>query len=373
MGEDIDVLYNYIHSGNPSRREWCDCEVRDKEMREGQDRMTGDYNEFWAKRDYLLDMQPMKAALLMAHGFNDWNVVPEHSIRIYEAALRKGIPTQLYMHQEGHGGPPPIEMMNRWFTYFLHGVDNGVLNDPPVKICREADKREEPTAYNAYPHEDSEAVVLAPMAGGHQTGKLAVESHSVLESPSTASSHSQGTETIVDNFSFTGKVLAQAAWTDHRLLYATETLQQPLHISGTPKIKIRVASNKPAANLSVWLVALPWEEGENVKITDNVITRGWADPQNTQSPSLSKPLVPGEFVELEFPLQPDDQVIAAGQQLALMIFSSDQEFTLHPPPGTELTVDLDATRLSLPVVGGSAAFNSAFTPPVSEANEATTN
>jgi X-Pro dipeptidyl-peptidase len=35
-----------------------------------------------------------------------------------------------------------------------------------------------------------------------------------------------------------------------------------------------------------------------------------------------------------------------------MIFSSDREFTLRPPPGTELTVDLDATSVELPVVGG---------------------
>ena len=48
-------------------------------MMEGMDRITGDYNDFWAGRDYLNDMEPFKAALLMAHGFNDWNVMPEHS------------------------------------------------------------------------------------------------------------------------------------------------------------------------------------------------------------------------------------------------------------------------------------------------------
>tara|TARA_R110002020_G_scaffold76772_2_gene194333 strand:+ start:1050 stop:1184 length:135 start_codon:yes stop_codon:yes gene_type:complete len=35
-----------------------------------------------------------------------------------------------------------------------------------------------------------------------------------------------------------------------------------------------------------------------------------------------------------------------------MIFSSDAEFTLLPKPGTELTVDLDGTVLTLPIVGG---------------------
>jgi len=35
-----------------------------------------------------------------------------------------------------------------------------------------------------------------------------------------------------------------------------------------------------------------------------------------------------------------------------MIFSSDKEYTLHPQPGTELTVDLDGTMLTLPIVNG---------------------
>jgi X-Pro dipeptidyl-peptidase len=60
-----------------------------------------------------------------------------------------------------------------------------------------------------------------------------------------------------------------------------------------------------------------------------------------------------------FELQPDDQVIAAGEQIGLMIFSSDRDFTLWPEPGTRILVDLAGTRLSLPVVGGSDAFSAA--------------
>ena len=67
-------------------------------------------------------------------------------------------------------------------------------------------------------------------------------------------------------------------------------------------------------------------------------------------------LAPGKFVDLTFDLQPDDQIIPAGKRIALMILSSDREFTLWPTPGTELTVDLDATSLRLPVVGGVDAF-----------------
>jgi X-Pro dipeptidyl-peptidase len=55
-------------------------------------------------------------------------------------------------------------------------------------------------------------------------------------------------------------------------------------------------------------------------------------------------------------LQPDDQVIRKGQQIGLMIFSSDQDFTLHPQPGTEISVDLSKTLLHLPVVNGKAGL-----------------
>ena len=43
-----------------------------------------------------------------------------------------------------------------------------------------------------------------------------------------------------------------------------------------------------------------------------------------------------------------------------MIFSSDLEFTLHPEPGTTLTVDVNSSSLNLPVVGGIEAMEKAF-------------
>jgi X-Pro dipeptidyl-peptidase len=70
-------------------------------------------------------------------------------------------------------------------------------------------------------------------------------------------------------------------------------------------------------------------------------------------------LVPGEWYEITFDLNPDDQVIQPGEQLALMLFSSDREFTLWPEPGTKVTVDLEGTTLELPIVGGKDALQKA--------------
>ena len=348
VGEDIDVLYNFVNSGDPAMRDFCNSNVRDSEMATGFDRDSGDYNDFWAGRDYINDMQPMKAALLMSHGFNDWNVMPEHSVRIYEAAKKKGLPVQCYFHQGGHGGPPPMKMMNRWFTRYLFGIENNVEKDPKAWIVRENDDRQKPTSYADYPNPAAENVKLFPDGMGNKRGSL-----------SHVQARDLGTGKIVDNYSFNGEWLAQADWTDHRLMYVTPTLKQPLHISGTARFSTRLASSKPSANFSVWLVSLPWDKKSGRLVYKNIVTRGWADPQNHKSLTESEPLETGRYYDISFDLQPDDHVIPAGQQLGLMVFSTDRDFTVWPEPGTELTIDLQATNLTLPVVGGTTAFEAA--------------
>jgi X-Pro dipeptidyl-peptidase len=371
LGEDIDFLYDFINSGDPARRVVCNARYRDGEFAEHRDRMTGDYSRFWAERDLLPKVKNVKAAVLMAHAFNDWNVVPEHSVRIYEA-LKGRVPLQAYFHQGGHGGNPPMEMINKWFTRYLYGVENGVEKDPKAWIVREPAPplpgetpppaggrgrggQPPPTPYADYPNPEARPVTLRPEAGGAARGGLTVEASS-----------RQGRETFTDNVEFGAPALAAADQSPHRLLYATPELTAPVHISGIPRITLRLASNKPAANLSVYLVILPWTQGPIN--TSNLITRGWADPQNAaslreggdyHSMDRGRPLQPGRFVDLTFDLQPDDQIIPAGKRIGLMILSSDRDFTLWPKPGTELTIDLDATSLRLPVVGGPDAFRRA--------------
>jgi X-Pro dipeptidyl-peptidase len=353
-GEDIDVLFDFIHSGFPEYRDYCIETVREGEMNRHQDRVTGDYNDFWAARDYLNHIDGVRAATLMSHGFNDWNVMPEHSFRISQALRERGVPVQIYYHQQGHGGPPPLELMNRWFTRYLHGVENGVEQDPKAWIVREGDDRLEPTPYPSYPHPEAAGVELYPGGDGGWTGTLSLTRET-----------DPGLGTVTDNFSFDGGALAAAEWSNHRLLYATPELTDALHLSGVARVRIRVAADAPAANLSVWLVSLPWIGSDS--INDDVITRGWADPGNAGATDAKRPregrsLTPDEFVELQLDLQPDDQIIPAGARIGLMIFSSDKDFTLHPDPGTVLTIDLEATHIELPVVGGRAALERALRP-----------
>lgn len=357
LGEDIDSLYDFINSGDPARRENSNKLYRDGEFVKGRDRLSGDYNEFWAQRDLLPYAGNIKCAVLMAHAFNDWNVVPEHSVRISEAIKGK-VPLVQYFHQGGHGGDPPFELMNKWFTRFLYGVENGIEKGPKSYIVREAEPgasrgpRQAPTTYADYPNPAAAPVTFHIAKGGKTMGGLA---------PKMAPK--QGMESLIDDVQFNPAALAKSDDSPNRLIYATPELVGPIHLSGTPRVTIRLAASAAAANLSVYLVQLPWADGPMG--TANLITRGWADPQNAKnltkggdfnSMERGTPLKPGEFVTLTFDLQPDDQIIPVGKRIALMILSSDRDFTLWPKAGTKLTVDLDATKITMPIVGGAEAF-----------------
>jgi len=360
LGEDVDSLYDFIHSGDPARRDVANRLYRDGEFAKGQDRKTGDYNDFWAERDLLPFAKNIRCAVLICHGFNDWNVVPEHSTRISQA-VKGRVPLIQYFHQGGHGGEPPMELMNKWFTRFLYDVKNGVEDGPKAYIVRESGpgatrRAGPPTPYADFPNPEAKPVDLFPSAGGRTAGGL-----------STTRLPKQGKEDLTDDVSFDAPTLAVAAESNHRLIYSAPELASPLHLSGTARVTLRLASSTPAANLSVYLVQLPWTRGPIS--TTNLITRGWADPQNYRSlrrggdyhsKAPGVPLKPGEFVNLTFDLEPKDQIIPAGKRVALMILSSDRDFTLWPKPGTQLTVDLDSTRIQLPVVGGKAALEHAI-------------
>jgi X-Pro dipeptidyl-peptidase len=373
-GEDVDVLYDFVASGDPAKRAVCDS-IWKGSVFAAMDRRTGDYNDFWASRDLLPHVKDIRAAVLLAHGLNDWNVMPSHSVRIYEEMQRLGKPVSLYLHQGGHGGDPPFEMQNRWFSHYLYGIENGVKNDAPVWVVSNtamdsvaalartlppAERRRlrmpPPAPQASYPAPATEMVTLHPTGSGNGIGSLATAA-------------ARKVDTLADVSTQSAHELASAGSSQGRLLYATATLTDSIRISGSVRVTIRVAVDRPAANLSVYLVTLPYDStkiGSEGRV--GIVTRGWADPQNHASlktggnyASMAKgePLVPGRFYDLTFDLEPDEQVIPAGKELGVMILSSDPEFTLVPRAGAKLVIDAGRTSIGVPVVGGLDALTRA--------------
>src|SRR3954466_12563801 len=140
LGEDLDVLVDDVYS----RRDETDppgrviCRPLMQQIGVDEDRKSGNRSAFWDERNYMKDVKNVHAAVLIAHGNNDFNVMTENAAQLYEALKAQNVPHQFYFHQGGHGGAPPDAMINRWFTKYLWGQDNGVQNLPKSWVVREA-------------------------------------------------------------------------------------------------------------------------------------------------------------------------------------------------------------------------------------------
>lgn len=110
------------------------------QIRKDQLATNGDYSKHWATRDYTLNAKNIKCPALIVHGVNDDNVRTKEFDLMYQAYEKAGVPAKILLHQDGHltptypggnlqfaiGEQSYDEILNRWFSHYLYGVDNGV-------------------------------------------------------------------------------------------------------------------------------------------------------------------------------------------------------------------------------------------------------
>ncbi|MFE2754942.1 Xaa-Pro dipeptidyl-peptidase [Actinosynnema sp. NPDC059335] len=340
QGEDLDVLAEYVYTR--ADREICKPVIADVAAR--QDRVTGDYSPFWDERNYVKDASKVRAAVLAVHGLSDWNVKVKHVAQWYEALRRHGVEHKIWLHQSGHTDPDTLRSaewrrtVNRWFSHYLYGVDNGVEREPKATI-----QREDKTTWvdeADWPAPGTSTARVYPWAGGSERGALRFQ-----QVPGTAV-----VESLRDDATKLAEDLIDLPGSGNRLSYATRPTSEPVRFSGTARVDLALSFDRPAANVTALLVDRA-PDG-----TSHVITRGWTDPQNRVSPSRTKPIEPGKRYRVEVELEPNDYVVPAGHRVEFVLISSDHDYTLRPAPGTGLSLDLTATVVELPVVGGVAAL-----------------
>jgi predicted acyl esterase len=195
-----------------------------------------------------------------------------------------------------------------------------------------------PTPYPDWPDPGARDVTLQLLSGGGSRGHL------------TFGGRPGAPETLTDDPSVTALTAMNSATHSARLLYATNALTSNVRISGTPRVSLSAAFTKPKANLSVYLVSLP-ETGNGT-----ILTRGWMDPENRTSDWTSEAVTPGQFYRLNVDLQAKDAIVPAGRRIALLVMSTDRDYTVRPAAGTQVTVDIADSAFTLPVVGGMGTF-----------------
>ena len=130
------------------------------QLRQDQIAANGDYSDHWANRDYTLDAKNIKCPALIVHGLNDDNVRTKEFDMMFKAYQEAGVPAKILLHQDGHLTPSyPAQsyefyidgesynnILNRWFSHYLYGVDNGVENMAAVT----AQDSHDPSVWNTY-------------------------------------------------------------------------------------------------------------------------------------------------------------------------------------------------------------------------------
>ena len=145
QGEDADVLVDVVYTRQDETYPRMKCRALIEQIGRDEDRVTGDRNAFWDARNLNALVPNMHAAVLLAHGNNDNNVMTKNATAFYEAVKKQGLPHQFFFHQGGHGGAPPDVMVNRWFTKFLYGQNNGA-ETPAALVGRAHRDRRLPAA-----------------------------------------------------------------------------------------------------------------------------------------------------------------------------------------------------------------------------------
>jgi len=339
QGEDTDVLARYVLTRDDP--EQCHRVTRRLERR--QDRITGDSGPFWAGRNYRRDADQVRASVLVQHGLQDWNVKTSQFSRWYAALRAADVPHKVWLHSQGHGDWPLSQQnrpwqrtLVRWFDRWLHGVKNGVMEEPRAAVAHGQGAEAHYVRYDDWPHPRAQPVALTPTAGGPRLGGLEA---------SAAFRGSSVTETLVDDAQFSAQDLLDTDRSPHRLLYRSPILTERVVLSGTPTAHLRLSFSEPAGNVSVGLADM---HGGMARL----LTEGWTDPQNRRSVRETTPVHRGHPYALDVTLQPVDHVLDAGHRLGLVVLSSDHDFTLRPPPGTRLSLHLDDSTVEAPVVGG---------------------
>ncbi|AFQ49710.1 Xaa-Pro dipeptidyl-peptidase [Burkholderia cepacia] len=330
QGEDVDVYIKaLLTNAHPER-----CTHLIDEALQQEDRTTGDYSSFWAARD--IPTAHAVAPALVAQGLTDDNVRTDQSTSWYLAMRRQGVPTQLWLHRLKHTDPTRVPAMgaawtaevNRWFTRYLIGFDNGVERDPRA-VIEQADG----TLLKEADWAARQVTPVVYFAGGDGAG-----TGTLLRTPGGGP-----LARFTDDARIPALTLANTPTGANRSRFETAPFTAATRLSGTAIARVRLTFTG-VANVTALLVDRA-PDG-----TATIVTRAWTDPRNRVSDWLSAPVLPGMPYDLKLTFMPRDYKLEAGHTLGLVVLSSDSEATLRPTPGTGLALDPAGTSVTVPLV-----------------------
>ena len=362
-GEDFDSLAELTYSRNLLAGDYIranEAHQADLErVKEKLDRKTGDYNQFWHDRNYLLNAQKVKAEVVFTHGSQDWNVKPLHVYQMFHA-LPDNIRKHLFFHHGAH------VYMNNWQSIDFRESMNALLSKKLLGL-------------------DS-GYKLPTVIWQDNTAPQTWQILDNFGKEDELHTFSLGTEEKVIQNQYSQKDFERYGKTYQTFnteLYqgkANQTtidlpVSQDIHLNGRVELKLRVKSSTNKGLLSAQLLELgqkkylqPYPAVLSARTIDNgryhmlenlcelpfnpsaqrVITKGYLNLQNRSELLRIEAIQPNEWMDFKLELQPTIYKLKEGDTLRLVLYTTDFEITIRDNTDYHLTVDLAQSTITIP-------------------------
>ena len=362
-GEDFDSLAELTYSRNLLAGDYIranEAHQADLEkVKEKLDRKTGDYNQFWHDRNYLLNAQKVKAEVVFTHGSQDWNVKPLHVYQMFHA-LSDHINKHLFFHHGAH------VYMNNWQSIDFRESMNALLSKKLLGLA---------TDYQ-----------LPTVIWQDNTAPQTWQSLDGFGKQDELHTFSLGTEEKVIQNQYDQKDFERYGKTYQTFnteLYQGKANQitidlpvsQDIHLNGRVELKLRVKSSTNKGLLSAQLLELgqkkylqPYPAVLSARTIDNgryhmlenlcelpfnpsaqrVITKGYLNLQNRSDLLRIEAIQPNEWMDFKLELQPTIYKLKEGDTLRLVLYTTDFEITIRDNTNYHLTVDLAQSTIIIP-------------------------
>ena len=362
-GEDFDSLAELTYSRNLQAGDYIrgnEAYQADLEkVKEKLDRKTGDYNQFWHDRNYLLNAHKVQAEVVFTHGSQDWNVKPLHVYQMFHA-----LPTHINKHLFFHHGAHVY--VNNWQSIDFRESMNALLSKKLLGL-------------------DS-SYQLPTIIWQDNTAPQTWQSLDDFGKQNKLHTFPLGTEEKVIQNQYDQKDFERYGKTYQTFnteLYQGKANQitidlpvsQDIHLNGRVELKLRVKSSTNKGLLSAQVLQLgqqkylqPYPAVQSVRTIDNgryhmlenlcelpfnpsaqrVITKGYLNLQNRDDLLTIEEIQPNEWMDFKLELQPTIYKLKEGDILRLVLYTTDFEITIRDNTDYHLTVDLAQSTITIP-------------------------
>ena len=362
-GEDFDSLAELTYSRNLLAGDYIRGNVAHQadleKVKEQLDRKTGDYNQFWHDRNYLLSADKVKAEVVFTHGSQDWNVKPLHVYQMFHA-LPAHINKHLFFHNGAH------VYMNNWQSIDFRESMNALLTK---KLLGQDTDFQLPTVIwqdNTTP----QTWLSLDNFGGQEnfeTFSLGQEEQVIQNQYSDKDfERYDKTYQTFNTELYQGKV---------NQITIDLPVTKDLHLNGRAQLNLRIKSSTNKGLLSAQLLELgqkkylqPYPAVLSARTIDNgryhmlenlnelpfrenaqrVVTKGYLNLQNRNDLLLVEDITADEWMDVQFELQPTIYKLKKGDTLRLVLYTTDFEITIRDNTDYHLTVDLEQSTLTIP-------------------------